>query len=251
MNNDPIATANILLNALTPDDVDRLRPLLTRRTLRKGQVLVRAESLIRTVHFMETGIASIVSARADEVRVGLATIGREGATGVAVLMGTRSSPHETICQTDGAISWSLEVDALMPRLPELPSLQDVVLRYVHTLVVQMAANAAANASDRLDARLARRLLMCHDRVDGDEIPLTHSVMATMLGTHRSAVTSALHILEGDGSIRARRQWVTIANRERLERTAGASYGAAEAEYTRLIAPFGKGGSGLVLMPPSP
>ncbi len=97
----------------------------------------------------------------------------------------------------------------------------------------------ANLSDRLDVRLARWLLMCHDRVDGDMIHITHDYMAVMLGTHRSAVTSALHVLEGERMIQTERGSVRIVDRPRLETAAQDTYGLAEAEYRRLVAPFGK------------
>ena len=83
-------------------------------------------------------------------------------------------------------------------------------------------------------RLARWLLMCHDRVNGDELPLTHEFLSIMLAVRRAGVTEAIHVLEGAGIIRARRAFITILDRERLEETAGESYGVPEAEYERLI-----------------
>jgi DNA-binding transcriptional regulator YhcF (GntR family) len=81
---------------------------------------------------------------------------------------------------------------------------------------------------------SRWLLMCHDRVDGDELPLTHEFLSLMLAVRRAGVTEAIHLLEGAGIITARRAIITIIDRERLEETADDSYGAPEAEYERLI-----------------
>ena len=86
----------------------------------------------------------------------------------------------------------------------------------------------------LPMRLARWLLMCHDRVDGDEFCVTHDFLSLMLGVRRAGVTTTLHELEGDGAIRSKRRHVTVLNREYLERLAEDGYGVAEAEYARLL-----------------
>ena len=78
--------------------------------------------------------------------------------------------------------------------------------------------------------------MCHDRVDGDEFPITHEFMAMMLGVRRPGVTTTVHILEGAGMIKARRSRIQILDRAKLEAAAGDSYGVPEAEYRRLIGP---------------
>jgi hypothetical protein len=114
----------------------------------------------------------------------------------------------------------------------------MLLRYVQTVLVQNAQSAATNAHHRVEARLARWLLMCHDRIEGDEIALTHEFIGMMISAERSGVTITLHILEGAGMIRSTRGRVTIRNREMLEELAGDSYGVPEAEYRRLIGPLG-------------
>ena len=76
--------------------------------------------------------------------------------------------------------------------------------------------------------------MCHDRLDGNELPLTHGFIAIMLGVRRSGVTEALQVLEGEGMIRGGRGKITVINRAKLEAAAGTSYGVPEAEYRRLI-----------------
>ncbi|MFL5518047.1 MAG: Crp/Fnr family transcriptional regulator, partial [Gemmatimonadales bacterium] len=100
---------------------------------------------------------------------------------------------------------------------------------------QTASTAYANANHSLESRLARWLLMCHDRVDGNDIPITHEFMAMMLGVRRAGVTTATHILEGNRLIRARRGVITIRDRERLEEMTDGAYGLPEAEYARLMA----------------
>jgi CRP-like cAMP-binding protein len=105
---------------------------------------------------------------------------------------------------------------------------------VHVFSVQVAHTALANGRAKIEERLARWLLMVHDRIDGDEVNLTHDFIALMLGVRRPGVTDALHALEGKGLIRSTRGVLRIVDREGLEVIANAIYGVPEAEYRRLI-----------------
>ena len=114
------------------------------------------------------------------------------------------------------------------------SLRDLVLRFVHVFMTQTAQSALVNGSSVIEERLARWVLMCRDRLDADEFPITHDFLSMMLGVRRSSVTDAIHILEGTHLIKATRGNIRILDRPNLERAAGASYGVPESEYTRLI-----------------
>jgi CRP-like cAMP-binding protein len=94
--------------------------------------------------------------------------------------------------------------------------------------------AVCNAQSRLDMRLARWLLMAHDRIGDDTIPLTHEFLSIMLGVRRPGVTEALHALRKQGLISYGRGQIAVENRKGMERTAGEAYGTPEAEYRRLI-----------------
>ena len=109
-----------------------------------------------------------------------------------------------------------------------------LLRYGHAFVVQMGYTALANGRSKIEERLARWLLMAHDRVDGDLVPLTHEFLATMLGVQRPGVTVALGLLENKGLIQAERGVVSIADRKGLEEISNGAYGAPEAEFRRLF-----------------
>ena len=100
--------------------------------------------------------------------------------------------------------------------------------------MQVAHTALANGVHQIDERLTRWLLMVDDRMDGGEFPLTHEFMSVMLGVRRPSVTTSLHVLEGNGFIRAERGRITIVNRAAMERFAGDSYGAPEAAYARSV-----------------
>jgi CRP-like cAMP-binding protein len=152
---------------------------------------------------------------------------------VPVLLGADRTPHETFMQIGGA-ALRIGADAFRHALEQSPALQKLLLRFVQVFHLQTAQTAACNGSHPVGRRLARWLLMCHDRLDGDELPLTHEFIAVMLGVRRPGVTEALQMLETEQAIRAERRNIVVLDRRRLEETAGDGYGGPEAEYERLI-----------------
>jgi hypothetical protein len=114
------------------------------------------------------------------------------------------------------------------------SLHQHLLRFVQAFMVQMGQTALSNGSHVIEERLARWVLMCHDRVDGDALFTTHEFLSLMLGVRRAGVTQTLKTLEDRGLISTKRGQVTVLDRAKLEKVAGDSYGVPEAEYVRLI-----------------
>ena len=224
---------NRLLRAMRPEDFARLQPHLELMDLLSGQILTKPNAHIEHLHFMESGIASITAEGANG-RVEIGMIGREGVVGATpVLLGADRVPYDHFIQVPGA-ALRIRAGAVSAAVEESPALRKLLLRYVLTEMIQVRQTAFANATQEIEARLARWLLMCHDRVDGDELLLKHEFLSMMLGVRRSGVTLAMQQLEGAGRIRARRGRVTVINRELLEEMADGSYGVPEAEYARLI-----------------
>lgn len=238
-NPDQQQTGNILLNALSSDDLALLTPYFTREKLEREEVLLRPGELIEHVWFPEGGVASVVAHMADTGPTEVGIFGREGFAGVPLLLGADRSQHEVFMQVDGHTRLRIEATPFMAAVDRSATLRTTLLRYVQTFITQTAHSAMSNAHQRIEARLARWLLMCHDRHDSDEIPLTHEFMAMMIAAERSGVTVSLHVLEGAGMIRSKRGRVLVLDRYKLAELAGESYGRPEAEYSRLIAPFGK------------
>jgi CRP-like cAMP-binding protein len=114
------------------------------------------------------------------------------------------------------------------------SLRDSLLKFAQAFGVQTAHTAVSNAQSRLDVRLARWLLMAHDRIGEDTLSLAHELLSVMLGVRRPGVTEALHALREQDLISHARGRITVRDREGLERAAGKAYGTPEAEYRRLI-----------------
>jgi CRP-like cAMP-binding protein len=117
---------------------------------------------------------------------------------------------------------------------ESPSLHAILLRYVQAFTVQTAHTAIANARGSLLERLARWLLMAHDRVQGDKLNLTHEFLSLMMAVRRAGVTEALQHFEDRKLIECTRGQITMLNRQGIEKIAGHYYGVPEREYRRLI-----------------
>ncbi len=223
---------NLLLAALSQADFALLRPGLTPLVLPVRHVIEDADKPIKHVYFLETGIASVVAvyAGAGQVEVGL--IGREGMSGVVVVLGDHRSANSTYMQVAGS-GFRIAADDLRAAMEQSATLRHSFLQFAQAFMIQTAQTAAANARASADQRLARWLLMAHDRLDGDALPLTHEFLALMLAVLRPGVTIALHRLKGKGLIRPERGRVILRDRKGLEALAGACYGVPEAEYRRL------------------
>lgn len=236
---DQLRTTNLLLNTMSAEDRALLAPYLERVDLPRRQVLVAANRPVDHVYFPEGGVVSIVAEMRESGPVEAGVFGREGVSATFLLLGTDRCPHDSFVQVEGGTALRLPTERYLAAIGASETLRTVLLRYVQTVLVQTAQSMATNALYRMEARLARWLLMCHDRVEGDEIALTHEFMGMMIAAQRSGVTITLHTLEGAGMIRAERGRVFIRDRAKLEEVAGDAYGMPEAEYRRRIAPFGR------------
>lgn len=227
------AVRNRLLKAVPRQAFEILQPHMEMVDLSLKQDLVEAGKPNAFVYFIESGLASVVAESSDGESVEIGHVGRESMAGYHVMLMTPTSSHRTFMQSVGS-AIRVPVDEFMGTLEEHRSLRNLLLRYVHCCEVQLGYSALANGRYNMHERLARWLLMCHDRLDGDDLGLTHEFLSLMLGVRRSGVTEQLHILEGLHVIKSTRGNIRIIDREKLEEVAGGSYGAPEAEYRRLI-----------------
>ena len=229
----PSFSRNHLLSTMSSDDFERLRPNLTRIALNAKYILEVAGEPIDFVYFPEPCVASVVAitAMGEQMEVGL--YGPEGMSGLPILHGVDRSPLQSFIQVAGS-GLRIPADDLRIALDESSTLRADLARYAQAFSIQVAFTALANGRFTIDERLSRWLLMCHDRIDGNVIHLTHEFLSLMLGVRRAGVTTALQILEGANIIKASRGRIEILDRAELQEAAGDSYGLPEAEYTRLM-----------------
>jgi len=218
---------------LLPEDFRLLETQLEPVPLPLRSCLIEPNTPIEHVYFLEQGIASNVAVLPHGRRIEVAVIGREGLSGTPILLGTDRTPHECFIQVPGT-GLRIGTDDLRRAVTASVSLQQHLLRYVQALTLQTAQTALANGCCKVEERLARWLLMCHDRVDGDGLSTTHEFLSVMLGVRRTGVTEMLKVFEDRGLISTQRGQVTVLDRVGLEGVAGDSYGVPEAEYSRLI-----------------
>lgn len=224
---------NRILNLLEDSDRERLRKNLEPAYLPRLTVLSEPDQPQDYSYFPESGIGSImaVSPSGETVEVGI--FGREGMTPPNSLFEDNQAPFKVFMQVDGS-GHRIRNEHLFAAMVESRPMRTLLSRYAQTLFVQTAYTALANATHRVDERLARSLLMVHDRTAGDRLFVTHDFLAGLLNVRRPSVTTALHILEGHRFIVAERGQVTIRHRQALEAFAGDAYGVPEREFARLI-----------------
>lgn len=187
------------------------------------------------VYFLESGIGSIVAISSEGYRAEVGLFGRDGMSPTATGLDGETSPFAIFMQVSGA-GHRIKSAILMAMLEKNAPLRKLLSRYAQSMSVQTAYTALSNGVHHIEERLARWILMCHDRTDGNEIALTHEFLSIMLAVRRPSVTTALHVLEGNGFILAERGRITIRNRAALQAFASDAYGIPEREHRRLIGP---------------
>ena len=225
---------NKILASLSGEDAALLNPLLAAVDLPVRKQLEVRNRIIEHVYFLESGLASIVASSGTNHTIEIGIVGNEGMTGLSLVMAADRSPHETFMQSAGT-GWRIAARDLTRAMAKSDTLREVLLRHGHALVVQMGYTALANGRYKLEERLARWLLMAHDRSRDDDVMLTHEFLAVMLGTRRPGITAALNGLVKGGVVELTRGTIRVRDRSALEESANGSYGAAEAEYARLFA----------------
>jgi CRP-like cAMP-binding protein len=199
-----------------------LKPHLTLVDLPVSTQLETANARIDLVYFLERGFASVVADGPGKRSIEVGIIGREGMTGLALVLGNDRSTHETYMQAAGSAQ-RISAARLRKAMDQSARLHRSLLRCAHAFLIQTAQTAVANGRSKLEERLARWLLMAQDRIDGPEIPLTHRFLAVMLGVHRPIVTVTVKALERKGLVRAGRQVITIVNRNGLVKMSNGAY----------------------------
>ena len=217
---------NRVLSRLSRADLALLKPYLEPVDLPAFKQLEAANSRIDTVYFLDHGFASVVADGPGKREIEVGIIGREGMTGLIILLGEDRTRQTTYIQAAGA-GQRMGAARLRHAITQSVSLHRSLLGCVHAFLIQTAETALANGRNKNEERLARWLLMADDRIDGGELPLTHKLLAIMLGVYRPAVTVAVQALERKGLIKAGRRVVTILDRKSLVKFSKGAYVAPE------------------------
>jgi CRP-like cAMP-binding protein len=231
--------ANLLLRSLDPEDFAWLAPQVERVPLNTDHVIVDRGEPITFVCFPECGVTSLVDVLEDGTEVEVAVVGSEGMTNSSLLLGSHEAAFKAVVRVGGGSSLRLWAEPLRTLCERSPAARSLFLRFLQTVDAQITSTLVSNLRSSVEQRLARWLLMFHDRIAGNDIRLTHDQIARILGARRATITDALHLIEGEHGIRSSRNRIEIRDRAALEMRAGAVYGAAEQLYGKLIAPCRK------------
>jgi CRP-like cAMP-binding protein len=219
---------NRLLAALPREEYERLAPHLQPVSLTLSQTLFMPDEQVNHVHFLTTSVVSLLTDLEDGTGMEVGLIGPEGFVGISALLGGSETKVATV-QAPG-MSLRLQADILQKEFSRGGQFQNALLRYTHALITQISQAVVCNARHQVEGRLARWLLMFHDRVGTDEFELTQEFMANMLGVRRASVSEIAERLQAMNLIRYQRGRFAILNRKGLEEFTCECYPKVEKKF---------------------
>ncbi|HZG52067.1 MAG TPA: Crp/Fnr family transcriptional regulator [Pyrinomonadaceae bacterium] len=229
----PPRISNRILSELPTEEYERLSPHLEPVALAVGDVLYYPQEPVTHVYFPNHGTVSIIATFADGGGVEVGVVGNEGVFGVNVVLGSMSVPLQAVAQVPGE-GLRIPADVLKKEFKAGGLLHDLLLRYTQAFIIQIAQSAACNRSHPIGGRLARWLLMSHDRAMSDELQLTQEFIGIMLGTRRPGITEAAGRLQNKGAIKYNRGHITILDRKKLESASCECYRIVKNEFDRML-----------------
>lgn len=228
-----LPTTNRILSQLSSDVYERLSPHLEPVTLSIGDRLHYPQDPVTHVYFPNRGTVSVIATLEDGGGIEVGVVGNEGMFGLNVVLGSSTTPHQALVQLPGD-AFRIVARVITEEFRNGGQLHDLILRYTQAFIIQIAQTAACNRSHPIGGRLARWLLMSHDRAMTDELQLTHEFIAIMLGTRRAGVSEAAGKLQSDGLISYKRGHINIIDRRGLESTSCECYLIVRGEFDRLL-----------------
>ena len=225
--------ANRLLGALPADDSRKLGTHLEVLDMEIRHSVSEPDQPSKFVYFPLSGVISVHTRMGEGIAVEIATIGREGMSGLEIFLGGDHTPASVFCQVPGRAA-RIGADTFRQVVRDSVPLSALLLRYTQARLTQLSQSVVCNRIHSIEQRCARWLLMTHDGVPGDRFGLTQEFLAEMLGVRRAGVSVAAGILQRDGFIRYSRGRVEVVDRAGLESAACECYGVVAREYDRLI-----------------
>ena len=229
----PQSVDNQLLAALPAEDYARLLPGLKPVTLSLGEVIYESQRQMDYVYFPTTSHVSLLYTMIDGSTAEVGLVGNEGLVGIALFMGGDTTPNQAIVQGAGE-AFKMPAAAMQGEFKRGGAFQLALLRYTQALITQISQTAVCNRLHTTEQRLSRWMLMTHDRVQSDELEMTHEFISHMLGIQREAVSITDSRLQEKGAISYKRGHIRILNRQVLEECSCECYNVVKIEHNRLI-----------------
>lgn len=229
----PNTAVNRLLNSLPARDYERVMGNCESVELHPSTVIAEPGDRLHRVYFPTDGCISLVRLATDRTGLGVQLVGNEGMIGISLLLGIDMMVFRTSVQGPGS-AWCLTPEDFQDALGYSSALDSILRRYLYISMCQLAQLVTCTRFHRVEARLARWLLMSQDRTRSEHFHITHQVLAFMLGVRRVGITRAAGALQQHGLIRYRRGDITVLDRAGLQSVACDCYGSAEALYERIL-----------------
>ena len=233
MNISPNPRMNRLLAAVPEPEWQQFLPQLELVEMPLGQVLYEPYDMPDHVYFPTTAIASLLYVMEDGASAEIAVVGNEGIVGISLLMGGESTSSRAVVVRAGH-GYRLDAHAMKAEFNQAGPVLHIILRYTQALITQMAQTAVCNRHHSLDQQLCRWLLLSLDRLDSNEVVMTHELIANMLGVRREGVTGAAVHLQEAGLIRYKRGHISVLDRQGLEQRTCECYAVVKKECDRLL-----------------
>jgi CRP-like cAMP-binding protein len=229
-----LSPENHLLGRLSDADYRRLRPKLRHMAFSLGQVVYEAGDHIDEVYFPTTSVVSLVNTTEDGSTAEIGLVGNDGIVGIPFFLGSQTTSNRAVVQVTGSVFCMSAIFA-KDEFARGHKFQELILRYTHALLTQISQTAICNRLHPTEKRLCRWLLLCHDRVNSNQLLMTQEFISYMLGGCRESVTVAAHHLQEAGLIHYVRGRITILNRKGLEGAVCECYRIVKQECDRLFA----------------
>jgi CRP-like cAMP-binding protein len=226
---------NRLLGAFEPASLARIEPYFEKVDLRLGAVVCEAGDILEHAYFPSGAVLSLLTVLENGTAIETANIGREGAFGLFAAMYSRSSFNRCLVQLEGGM-FRVPIKAIQREFEGSPHIRNLLVSYSETLLAQIQQTVACNSMHSTQERMARWLLMMHDRADSKELAYTHEFLAAMMGVSRKSVTLAAQALRKAGLIEYRRRKMQVLDRPGLEAAACECYDIVMQRFAAFLKP---------------
>jgi CRP-like cAMP-binding protein len=226
-------TENQILASLPRSERDRIQPTLKPVTVNMGTILHEPDQALRAAYFVNSGMVSLLAIMGSDKTAEVGLIGKEGVLGSPIILGSPKSTRRAITQAPLS-AYCMPAKDFLQAFQELPVFNALLLKYVRAQVIMMSQLAACNGLHSVEQRLARWLLMCHDRVGSETLSFTHEFLAEMLGVKRSTITEIARPMLRAGLIDYSRGKITILKLKELQRISCECYRVIKDQYAQLL-----------------
>jgi len=227
------APKNYLLAALPKDEFARVKSRLELVSCKLGEVLYESGDKMDYAYFPTTAIISMLYMMENGATAEIGVVGNDGLIGNALFMGGDTTTSRAIIQSAGD-TFKMKAKDVKAEFALGGMFQQMLLRYTQALMTQISQTAVCNRLHSLEQQLCRWLLLSHDRLDSDNLVMTHDLISNMLGVRREGVTLAAQKLAKRKLIKNVRGTISIIDRQGLEEAVCECYQVVNDEYNRLL-----------------